>query len=220
MGISEEETIKCANLVQQFDAVSVIEESAVDLCKQFLNVAAQWVLDPTFLLSKEDYVQLFDKKKLPKRSGLYSYILDENDEIDEVINQVANLLNLEHFTNQPKWRRNDKTGKTLEDLQYPSVEGWLKGFHDAEFIVTNSFHGTVFAIIFNKPFLTIINNQRGAARFYSLLEQFGLENRIITTADTSMIPEIVNCTLDFSEVNIKLNELKKISSKFLLDNLS
>lgn len=218
---NKEETHRCAELAKKFDAVSVREKSGVDLCYDYLDVKAEWVLDPTLLLTKEDYKAVVNKKNLPKRSGLFSYVLDENDKITKTIEHIADILELEHFINQPKWRRNDKTGKSLEELKYPSVEGWLKAFDDADFIVTNSFHGTVFSIIFNKPFLTIVNTARGASRFKSLLEEFGLENRLIEENDDSFeqIEKIVHIPINYIPVNIKLEQLREKSLSFLLTNL-
>lgn len=216
---SDEETQKCSALVQEFDAVSVREQSGVDLCRDHLKIEAEWVLDPTMLLDKEDYLAVANSRELPKRTGLFSYILDENDNITSAINEVMKTLNVEHFTNQPKWRRNDKSGKSLDELKYPSVEGWLKAFDDAEFIVTNSFHGTVFSIIFNKPFLTIVNKERGAARFHSLLSEFGLAHRLIEEGDMNL-KEIVQDPVDFSFANERIEKLRKNSMDFLKTSIN
>lgn len=216
---SIEETEKCTQLAQQFDAISVREKSGVDLCKNYLSVKASLVLDPTFLLTKEEYLMVANKKQIPKRSGLFSYILDENDAIENIIHKTSSQLELNHFTNQPIWRRNNKEGVKLKDLKYPSLEGWLKAFDDADFIVTNSFHGTVFAIIFNKPFLTIVNKQRGGARFYSLLEEFGLENRLIEEHEVDKIENVIATPIDYNLVNERLEIFKKHSIEFLLNSL-
>ena len=67
----------------------------------------------------------------------------------------------------------------LDEYCFPSVEQWLKAFRDAEMVITDSFHGTVFSIIYNKPFWVVLNDTRGVARFHSLLDKFGLANRIV-----------------------------------------
>lgn len=216
---SDEETQKCSALVREFDAVSVREQSGVDLCRDHLKIEAEWVLDPTMLLDKEDYLAVANSRELPKRTGLFSYILDENDNITSAINEVMKILDVEHFTNQPQWRRNDKSGKSLDELKYPSVEGWLKAFDDAEFIVTNSFHGTVFSIIFNKPFLTIVNKERGAARFHSLLSEFGLAHRLVEEGDINL-KEIVQDQVDFSFANERIEKLRKNSMDFLKTSIN
>jgi exopolysaccharide biosynthesis predicted pyruvyltransferase EpsI len=218
---SEEETKRCARLIQQFDAVSVREESAVEMTTKYLNKDSVWVLDPTLLLVKSDYQKLIDARRQPKRSGIYSYILDETQEISEFIENAQHILGLDHFTNQPKVRNKEKATNNLADYKYPTLEGWLQGFEEADFVITNSFHGTVFSIIFNKPFLSIVNKERGASRFYSLLGKLGLESRIIETANLSrnQIEEFVKQKIDFTVANLKLEEMKKESLAFLLNAL-
>ena len=214
-----EETSKCKDLSQEFDAVSVREKSGIALCKQHLGITPEWVLDPTMLLTKEDYLNVVHKKQIPNRSGLFSYILDETSNIKRTIENVKSILNVDSFINQPVSRSKNPQGSTLEDLIYPSVEGWIKAFDQADFIVTNSFHGTVFCIIFNKPFLTIVNKQRGASRFYSLLSEFKLEDRLVYEEDTA-VESIVKSPVDFTFANQHWDELKKRSNDFLLKSLT
>lgn len=214
-----EETIKCKRLSQGFDAVSVREKSGIDLCQQHLGFTPEWVLDPTMLLCKEDYLKVVNKKKIPNRSALFSYILDETENIERTIENVKTILNVDSFINQPISRSKNITGSVLSDLIYPSVEGWIKAFDQADFIVTNSFHGTVFCIIFNKPFLTIVNKQRGASRFYSLLSEFKLEDRLVYEEDTD-IETIVKTAVDFTYANQRWDELKQQSTAFLLKSLT
>ncbi len=218
---SDEETKRCSQLVQQFDAVSVREESAVEMTANYLNTESTWVLDPTLLLSKEKYSELANKKNIPKRSGLFSYILDETPGIVSVIEQTKKILGLDSFINQPKNRSNIKTASSLKDLQYPSVESWLKSFEDADFIITNSFHGTVFSIINQKPFLVLVNKERGASRFYSLLGKLGLENRILDSTDLNdnQLKKIVLQKIDYTYANQKLAEMKEKSLAFLFNSL-
>ena len=138
--------------------------------------------------------------------------------MERLIKEAKEILQIDDFTNQPKWRKSDKSGQLLENLKYPSVESWLQAFHDADFIVTDSFHGTVFSIIFNKPFVTIINKERGASRFYSLLEKFDLTDRIINE-ETQDLKSIIFKPIDYDGVNEKINLLRKESANFLLANL-
>ncbi|MBV7440783.1 polysaccharide pyruvyl transferase family protein [Weeksellaceae bacterium TAE3-ERU29] len=217
---SEEETEKCANLVKQFDAVSVREKSGKYLCKRYLTIDSEWTLDPTMLLNKDDYMKIANQKRLPNRSGILSYILDDNEEIERIIMTIKKVLNLNSFTNQPKYRFDNIQNQNLEDLIYPPVEGWLKSFDDADFIVTNSFHGTVFSIIFNKPFLTIVNKQRGASRFESLLKELNLEDRLIyENTEMGIIENIINTPIDYMPINERLNILRKKSIDFLINSL-
>ena len=81
-------------------------------------------------------------------------------------------------------------------------------------LITDSFHGCAFAIIFNVPFAVLGNEERGQIRFFSLLRLFGLENRMVATVD-----EILHLpTIDWEEVNRKRSEMK-VKSLHLFDIL-
>ncbi|MDO6810412.1 polysaccharide pyruvyl transferase family protein [Zobellia galactanivorans] len=203
----EDATIKCKSLVKKFDAVSAREQSGVQLCKQYLEVEAEHHLDPTMLLSKEDYINIINESKVAQSNGkLLSYILDFSDENQKIINEVKSVLNLEPYA--VKQENKITLLKNAMKGIYPSVAQWLKSFHDAEFVVTDSFHGTIFSIIFNKPFLAIGNRKRGLARFNSLLKMFELEGRLVSGFDDVSKANILS-PIDWSIVNQKI-EIEKV----------
>ena len=72
---------------------------------------------------------------------------------------------------------NPYSSKSATDLK--ASETWLRGFYDADYVITDSFHACVFAILFKKQFLVVGNKKRGMSRFESLLKQFGLEGRLV-----------------------------------------
>ncbi|ENK4570898.1 polysaccharide pyruvyl transferase family protein [Vibrio cholerae] len=192
-----------AVLLKQFDAVAVREDSAVDLCKQHFGVAAEHVLDPTFLLDKEVYIQLVEQDKCPVSNGnMMVYVLDQSLGKKEIIQAVANERSLTPYTVMP-----DEKGV------YPPVTQWLRGFMDAEFVVTDSFHGVAFSIIFNKPFIAIGNHNRGLARFTSVLNMFGLQDRLIFSID-ELTSQLINQPIDFSKVNLLKTEKQKFAMDF------
>ena len=176
----------CRSLAQDFDLVTVREDSGIKLCKEHLNVTAEQVLDPTMLLDKEDYVQIIEKEGIPQSSGnLFCYILDDTLEKQAFVQKIAEKNKLVPFTVMPLYH-DDSTTKDavknhIEDCIFPGPVAWLRGFMDAEMVICDSFHGCVFSIIFNKPFWVIGNDARGMSRFYSLLKMFGLESRLITS---------------------------------------
>ena len=210
---SEEQTVICRNLAQKFDAVSVREDSGVGLCRNYLGVDAVHVLDPTMLVDIKHYIRHINscKKRYPERMCL-AYILDEADDKLAVLNSVAKYQGY----NVRQWKNID-----VPNIKNPTVEEWLKGFHDAEFVFTDSFHGCVFSIIFNRPFIAFGNEGRGMARFNSLLKMFGLEELLITSLD-QFTPELVDRAISrFSDNSMqqRLNELRKESYEFLLNAL-
>lgn len=211
---TEEQTNICRELAQKFDAVSVREDSGVDLCRNYLGVDAQHVLDPTMLVDVKHYICHINssKKRYPKRMCL-AYILDEADDKLSVLNGIAKCQGY----NICQWKDID-----IPNMKKPTVEEWLKGFYDAEFVFTDSFHGCVFSIIFNKPFIAFGNAGRGMARFHSLLRMFGLEELLITSVD-EFTPQLVDRAISIfadNTIQMRLNDLRKCSYDFLLKSLS
>ena len=200
------QTTMCANLVKLFDTVTVREESGVSLCKKHLGIAARHVLDPTLLLTQDDYLRLIQQSDAPKSSGtLFHYILDDSPTKQSIIRHIANERNLTPFhVNGKVYVRT----APLENRIQSSVEQWLRGFMDAEFVVTDSFHGCVFSILFKKPFVVIGNEKRGMARFQSLLKTFGLENRLIT-ADAITHDTPINWNAVYTRIEEKRKESMK-----------
>lgn len=159
----------CASLAQKFDAISVREQSGVKLCKEYLGVTAEWVLDPTMLLKKEDYLRLCDH--IPHREPyIFAYMLDDNEKLFNEIKRLSSIKKIPYIIK----RANTQINGT------DSVELWLSLFRDADFVITDSFHGTVFSILFQKEFALLKNFNRGATRFNSLLTLLGLEYRVIS----------------------------------------
>lgn len=151
------QTRKCSKLARKFDAISVREESGVRLCKEYFDVDATRVLDPTLLLTKEDYLPICKEVPVCDEKYLAVYVLDENEEIKAIYEKEASARGLV----VKKFQADSESRLTVPE--------WLAMFRDASFVVTDSFHGTIFSIIFDKDFKCIYNRNRGAVRFESLL---------------------------------------------------
>ena len=211
----------CLHEVNKFRSISVREKSGVHLCNKYLKVNATHVLDPTLLLKKEEYVSLIDSnKKIEKnkhKKQLSVYILDYNNEKNDFVNNTATKFDLKivHLNNH------DVKNQSVyyKERIVPPIENWIKGFHEADFIITDSFHGTVFSILFNKPFVAIVNNSRGASRFRSLLEIFDLKNRLVADFNSFDIDHLYKSEIDWLHVNKLLDlEIGK-SMQYLQTNL-
>lgn len=215
------QTEKCNSLAQKFDLITVREKSAVFLCKQYLDVEAQHVSDPTMLLSKEDYVRLVEGENIPKsRGSLFNYVLDPTEKIKNIIDNISTKTGYTSFQVLPKYNEDhwtkDDVKKRITDCIYPSPLEWVRAFMDAQLIVVDSFHGAVFSIIFNKPFWVIGNKERGMTRFTSLLETFGLQERLITESEFSCLDDYL-IPIDWEPINaiIKKSQDKSLN---LLNN--
>ena len=213
---STKETRICSRLAKLFKAISVREMSGIKLCKKHLGVEATFVLDPTMLLDKEDYIKIVEESGITSSKGnMFTYILDNTDEKQKFIDKIAKKLNLTPFSVMPR-KNKLHIKKDIEACVCPPVEQWIRAFMDAKFVVCDSFHGAVFSIIFNKPFVIIGNEERGMSRFNSLVEMYSLEERLLnTTSDIS----IVDKAIDWESVNNKRKEMRELSIKFLKENL-
>lgn len=210
-------------LAQKFSGVSVREDSGVRLAAELWGVKAEHHIDPTLLLSADDYARLITTSPtvLKQSPGeLFVYVLDESETSKKIVNKAAATLELKAFELLPEKFLSRKELKTHpEKYALPPIEQWLKSFQDAEFVITDSFHGCAFSIIFNKPFIAIGNRQRGMARFTSLLKLFGLEDRLVADA-SEVTEELLKSKIDWKKVNdIKKKELRR-SMEYLNKHLN
>lgn len=156
----------CVKLLQRFDAVSVREDSAVNLLKNRFGVEASWVLDPTMLLSRQNYVDLLQLDEKPD-DRIFVYVLDRTLNKMSIVESVAEKLGVSFYEGLPQKKITDLCNDISECIM-PPVESWLESILNARYVVTDSFHGAVFSIIFKKPFICLGNKIRGNARFDSL----------------------------------------------------
>ena len=214
---SVEQQSNCTKLLKDFTGVSVRENSAVGMCKSMFGVEAKHVLDPTLLLSKDEYIKLI--QDTPKSKGnLAVYVLDESPEIADFIEGTARKLGLTPFRTNSKVE--DYNAPIIERLQ-PPLEQWLRSFYDAELVITDSFHACVFSIIFGKPFICIGNKGRGSARFESLLSMFGLEDRLVVSFDDfEARKENLMKEIDYGRVYAILEKKRQESMSFLQESLT
>lgn len=167
------------SFLRVFDMVSVREESGISLIRDVYKWRddVQQVLDPTLLLTKEDYIRLLNIPSTRTEPYLFYYVLDDSEQKEELLSNLSSQLSLPVKSIIPY----SKEG-IVEDRVLPSVEDWIASFANANFVLTDSFHGMVFSILFNKPFYVIGNSKRGMSRFKSLLSLFNLEDRLIRPA--------------------------------------
>ncbi|MFI3332656.1 MAG: polysaccharide pyruvyl transferase family protein [Rikenellaceae bacterium] len=204
----------CRELASMFDWVSVRERSAQELLSVHLGVESSCVLDPTMLLQREDYEELVHRANEPQSGGdLLTYMLDDSPERESIIGSIATSRSLTPFST----KGSNSFCVGLEERVQPPIERWIRGFMDAEFVATDSFHATLFAILFNKPFVTYCNSDRGATRFHTLLESFELESQLITSPCEV---DIERCySIDWARVNERLDELRSSSLEWLSNAL-
>ncbi len=193
--------------MRQFDAFSVREKSGVEISKNNFGVKAQWVLDPVFLCDRTHYDRLIKKssRELPTRV-IGSYILDPTEDKAEILKAVQTQLGCEAQIFS-EFHHSDEYTAPLKDLDvvHLRVEERLQLISECDFFVTDSFHGTCFAIIMGKPFISIKNTRRGGSRFDSLLSMFGLQDKLILTSQDLLERKNIFEPIDYEKVHSILN---------------
>lgn len=221
----EERRVYIESLIKKFTAVSVREKSGVEILKSTFGVNnGVWVSDPTLLLAKEEYIRLFglDQQTQP-RNETATYILSDNYKANGVYAAIGKAIGLplNHFLKPKKYRilYNHYVNRLPFFRRMPSIESWLDTILNAQYFVTDSFHGTVFAIIFGKQFVTLDNSVGGSERLTSLLGLLGLQDRLFSFSDSpSAIASKVKEPIDYDVVYSKLKPFVEHSRKYLEDS--
>ena len=147
--------------IESFDFLSVREDEGVSLCKRYFNREALWILDLVFLVDDILYHNLADTIAINGSDYIFCYVRDINTNVTSMINRIAD----EHKC-QPVY-----CSESME------IEEFLFYIKHSKMIITDSYHGLCFSIIFNKDFLCILNVLRGKSRFESLARQLGLPHK-------------------------------------------
>lgn len=198
----------CQEAIKTFNAISVRENSGIEICKNFFCVNAVQVLDPTLLINKEDYQFLVRNNKTQESPGnVLCYILDKTEEVKKVICKLSDQIEFRPYDYLSYWNNN------IDVCQ------WLRAVNDAEAILTDSFHGCVFAILFNIPFVALGNELRGQARFESLLSMFDVKRRLVSLDNPELISCVIKEKINWEEVNQRLAKWRINSVEFLKKNL-
>lgn len=212
-----EEAAECARLLKDFKAVSVREHSGIRLCREVFGVDAVQMPDPTLLLEPEDYLHICRHSwaRRKKASFIAAYLLDETPQAIQLLNDSAKSLGLsiQHL------KEHANAHRTADRLPL-SIPQWLRYIADSQCVLTDSFHGCVFAIIFNKPFVCLGNELRGSTRFESLLNTFGLQERLVTSHNVNHMLHIMKPPIEWERVN-QIRQSEKVRAiNFIKKNIA
>lgn len=177
--LNEEQKGKLKNYIAKVDHVSVRENNASEILSTLTSAPIDVVLDPTLLVERKEW----DQFKVDKEFGRYLllYSLSDYDETREIAKRVAQIMNLKIIEISTKNRKPFES-KRNQIINTADPSEFLGLINAAEFVVTDSFHGTVFSIIYHKPFYTIPNKTKGS-RMIELLNKIGLSDRLITDTE-------------------------------------
>lgn len=202
---------KVKALLQRFNAISMREQSGVDICRDIYGVKATATIEPVFCLTVEQYREMAAHSSINETEPyILSYILDPTPEKIRAIEYYCSVTGMKSINildgNPFHCKEARKVFNLPNTLEEPGAEDLIKLCLNASFIITDSFHGTCFSIIFNKPFLSIANKKRGTVRFQELTEKFGLSDRLaVDETNISLDKKLLEQT-DFTNANRIISE--------------
>lgn len=217
---SHQDTIIAKQAIKGFTSVSVRESSGIKLCKDYLEVEATQQIDPTLLLEASDYKSLLKLETVEKSNGnMLVYLIDSSSEKDAIVDYIENILFMHRFVVNSRAEDYNNKNLKIEDCIQPPVENWLRGFMDADFVVTDSFHACAFSIIFKKQFVVIGNAERGLTRFQSLMTMLDINNRIVSSLQEVMKLDLADI-IDYNKVDRIIHEQRLKSMCYLKEKLA
>lgn len=207
-----------------FNAISVREESGIDICKKNFDIDVQRCMDPIFMCDRKYYDEIASMGDVDVGTEPYilCYILDPTREkqvailhIKEKLNlNIKVILDLKSFDSaKDKWNIGGKVGKV-------KVEDFVNHIKNCNFMITDSLHGTSMAMIYQKNFISISNSGRGKARFDSLFKILNLKDRLVENVSDILINDHLIEPIDYERVNKIIAEENKKGLQWLTDALN
>jgi hypothetical protein len=206
-----------ARLLRKLSGVSVREQGAVKLVEDLSGLIPVCVPDPTFLVS--DYKILVDPSLRPTRKTIFAYILRNGLGFNRVAQELSIKIGAEVISAYNPHRRWKDVGRKVHG---GPIE-WLSHLTLSEFVITNSFHATVFSILMNRPFLAVKLPGRRAKlseRLENLLGKLGLGDRLIEPGDSQAALELVDQTIDWTTINSGVEDLREVGRSYLRDQIN
>ena len=199
--------------LKKFSFITVREQSGVSLIEKYTPYKAEHVLDPTLMVESE-FWHSFANKKIKERPYILLYQLRQNQEIDKYVKELARRKGLQVIRVTMCIYDIFRFGraKILKDLNYV-----LSLFRDAQYVVSESFHATVFSLIFNRKFMDFLPNKT-YVRIVDLLEMVKLSDRTATWTEKDF--EIIDNEIDWQRVNAVLEEKRKESCEIVKHGLA
>ena len=202
---------KISSKISIFDSVSTREKTTVPYLESLYNKKVQWCIDPTLLLEKVDYERIVPDE-CPNENYIYLYMFENSNEAYKLANEYSKKLGLPVIC---QCGNPDKLDNVLQCSRDDGPIEFMNRVKNASFVITDSFHGMVFSVIFEKEFITL---SRGniSIRMQDFLERIQLTDRFKSLDNTKFKnPE----TIDYEKVNDIINIWRKESFNYLNDSL-
>lgn len=205
--ITEDELKEMKYYLDKFKAISVREQSAKDLLESVNVSNVVNVLDPVFLLQKEDYKKFIKPVKYDRYLLVYSF--ERNETTQKLANEIAKKLNLK-IIEVGIFKSKYDCDKYVHDA---GIEDFLSLIYYADYVVTSSFHGTAFSILLNKQFVSVAPSIR-KTRLENITNIFEISDRLITEKSNYDINDLVEY-IDYNEINKLVEQNSEVGRTFL-----
>jgi len=211
---------KVKGLIQRFDHIAVREFEGVEVCRERLGVHAEHVLDPVFLTDAKHWEQMAQKAER-KTDGefLFAYMLDPSPEKAEELKKLAQKKNLKLVSITDKQFNPEGKLETLKEcgvLEGASIYEIIYHLKNAAFIVTDSYHGYCFSLVFRRNYLVLVNRSRGGARFDTLGELFNIQDRFAEKVAEISENEALHEPVDYTFLSKRIEYETDRSKKWLI----
>lgn len=212
---------RMAQHISRFKHLSVREQQGANLIKELTGQDAKVVLDPTLLMNAKEWDEFANADRVVKIDGKYilCYFLGDAEKYMRYVRNLSKKSNIPFYV-IPVTTQQKNGGNAVPFEVGPSE--FVSLIRNAEYVVTDSFHGMAFSVNYNKPFAVFKRfkdndpkNQN--SRIFNLLQVLGLENRLVDYNNTKNIQDMLEC--DFTEVNRKLKEQRVSSIEYLKNAL-
>lgn len=200
--------------LEKYDCISVREQGSFDNVKELINIEPEINVDPTMLITKEEWTRIIPKDKLIKGDYIFFYNLKGDKNIIKIAREISKKLKMPIVVSQRLFKVEILYGYKKK-MDAGPLE-FLNLINNSKLVLSSSFHGTVFSIIFNKPFFSI--NGQNDFRISTLLNKMGLSNRTINDKDLYIKCEKYD-DVTFDEANRLLEIERKKAEKFLKNAL-
>lgn len=212
--ISESEKLLIKNYLKKYSALSVREDSAQSILFSLGFKESKWLIDPTLQIEKKVWYKLASKRLVKKPYLILMLLYSEDNGATEYARKIADCKGLELIKLSWDIKKDSNIDKLMT---HRKPEDFLSLFYYADFVVTNSFHGTAFSINFEKEFVVVPRDEFNS-RIESLLYLTGLSNRMITNID-----EAINASfhkIDYIPVRKIINNERKRADEFLSESIN
>lgn len=221
--LSEREKEIFRNNLKDFKAVSVREKEAVDLLQPLCPTKIEWVLDPTMLLSAEDWDEVCEERIVPEEY-VFCYFLGADKKERKLATEFAGRKGLKLVTFIHLANHYVAADVHFGDVQIYDVspEKFLSLVKYAKYVFTDSFHATVFSHIYQKEFFAFSRqgHKEMGSRLYSLTDILETRDHFCDTKDKANIKYIMSLPpIDYTKKLPKFEEMKEKSINFLKENL-